>query len=102
MSFSKKDGVGAGAVGCRGPQTPNYDGFESYPLAPWGVNGYVRRLKRFTMVVADATAAAERLQDAGVPFISSGPVALTESMFDFRQGFLVRDPDGHAIRIVEN
>lgn len=55
-----------------------------------------------TMVVADATAAAERLQKAGVPFISSGPVGLTESMFDFRTGFLVRDPDGHAIRIIEN
>ena len=55
-----------------------------------------------TMVVADATAAAESLQTAGVPFISSGPVDLTESIFDFRKGFLVRDPDGHAIRIIEN
>ena len=55
-----------------------------------------------TMVVADATAAAERLEQAGVPLISSGPVDLTESMFDFRHGFLVRDPDGHAIRIIEN
>ena len=55
-----------------------------------------------TMVVADATAAAEHLEQAGVPFISSGPVDLTESMFDFRRGFLVRDPDGHAIRIIEN
>lgn len=53
-----------------------------------------------TIVVADATAAAERLQQAGVSFISSGPVEPTESMFDFRYGFLVRDPDGHAIRII--
>lgn len=55
-----------------------------------------------TMVVADATTAAKRLQQAGVPFISSGAIDLTESMFDFRHGFLVRDPDGHAIRIIEN
>ena len=54
-----------------------------------------------TMVVPDAQAAANRLQQAGIPFISSGLVELPESMLSFRRGFLVRDPDGHAIRIIE-
>lgn len=54
-----------------------------------------------TMVVSDVAAAANRLQAAGVPFVSSGWVTLSESMLSFRRAFLVRDPDGHAIRIVE-
>jgi hypothetical protein len=54
------------------------------------------------MVVADATAAANRLGQAGVPFISSDPVDLTESILDVREGFLVPHPDGHAIRIIDN
>ncbi|NER83313.1 MAG: VOC family protein [Leptolyngbya sp. SIO1D8] len=54
-----------------------------------------------TMIVPDAQAVADRLQQAGVPFVSSGLVALPESMLSFRWGFLVRDPDGHAIRVVE-
>ena len=54
-----------------------------------------------TMVVEDADAAAAYLQQAGVPFISSGLVTLPDSSLGFQQGFLVRDPDGHAIRIIE-
>ncbi|MEM9006850.1 MAG: VOC family protein [Cyanobacteria bacterium P01_F01_bin.86] len=54
-----------------------------------------------TMIVPDAQATADRLQQANVPFISSGLVDLPESMLSFRRGFLVRDPDGHAIRVVE-
>ncbi|MEO1295813.1 MAG: VOC family protein [Cyanobacteria bacterium J06636_16] len=54
-----------------------------------------------TMVVDDATAAAERLQQAGVPFISAGVIELPDASLGFQTGFLVRDPDGHAIRIIE-
>lgn len=54
-----------------------------------------------TMVVKDAAATANRLQQAGVPFISSGLVELPNAALGFRKGFLVRDPDGHAIRVVE-
>ncbi|MEM9266605.1 MAG: VOC family protein [Cyanobacteria bacterium P01_F01_bin.13] len=54
-----------------------------------------------TMVVKDAAATANRLQHAGVPFISSGLVELPNATLGFRKGFLVRDPDGHAIRVVE-
>ena len=55
-----------------------------------------------TMIASDIEAAATHLQQADVPFISSGLVDLPESMLSFRRGFLVRDPDGHAIRIVES
>lgn len=54
-----------------------------------------------TMVVKDAEAAASQLQQAGVPFISSGLVELPDAELGFRKGFLVRDPNGHAVRIVE-
>lgn len=54
-----------------------------------------------TVVVDDAEAMGDRLQSAGVPFISSGVVALSEPTLGFSQGFLVRDPDGHAVRIIE-
>lgn len=54
-----------------------------------------------TLVVEDAAATAELLQQARVPFISSGVVELPDNALGFRRGFLVRDPDGHAIRIIE-
>lgn len=34
-------------------------------------------------------------------FISSGPVALPDTALGFRSGLLVRDPDGHAMEVVE-
>ncbi|MGF1524189.1 MAG: VOC family protein [Leptolyngbyaceae cyanobacterium] len=54
-----------------------------------------------TLVVDDANAAAERLQQAGVPFISAGVIELPDALLGFQTGFLVRDPDGHAVRIIE-
>ena len=54
-----------------------------------------------TLVVADAEAAAQRLQQAGVPFLSSSLIELPDQRLGFRQGFLVRDPDGHVIRVIE-
>jgi len=54
-----------------------------------------------TMVVADAEAVSQRLKQAGVEFISAGVVTLPDEKLGYRRGFLVRDPDGHAIRIVE-
>ncbi|MEM7770749.1 MAG: VOC family protein [Cyanobacteria bacterium P01_A01_bin.37] len=54
-----------------------------------------------TVVVANADAVAARLQDAGVPFVSSGTVEFPGRSLGFAKGFLVRDPDGHVIRIIE-
>ena len=54
-----------------------------------------------TMTVADAAVAAQRLRSAGVPFISNDVIQLPTAELGFQRGFLVRDPDGHAVRIIE-
>jgi len=38
---------------------------------------------------------------AHAPFVSPGAVALRGHELGFTQGFLVRDPDGHVLQIVE-
>ncbi len=50
-----------------------------------------------TMLVPDAQAAYAQFQAAGVTMISAGIVTLP----DGEKAFLVRDPDGHAAKIVE-
>jgi catechol 2,3-dioxygenase-like lactoylglutathione lyase family enzyme len=52
--------------------------------------------------VTDATNFAAKLLSARVRFVSPGIVDLVEGALGFRKGFLVRDPDGHAIQITEN
>lgn len=54
-----------------------------------------------TLVVEDADAMAEQLRAAGVEFISTGVIELPDDALGFQTGFLVIDPDGHALRIVE-
>lgn len=54
-----------------------------------------------TLIVDDADAAAQRLRDSGVAFVSSAVVNIPSDQFGFRKGFLVRDPDGHTLRVVE-
>lgn len=53
------------------------------------------------MVVRDAAVLAQRLQTAGVRFVSSGLVLLSDNKLGFNRGFQILDPDGHAIQIVE-
>lgn len=53
------------------------------------------------MVVRDAAALAQRLKAAGVRFVSSGVVLLSDEKLGFYRGFQVLDPDGHAIQITE-
>jgi catechol 2,3-dioxygenase-like lactoylglutathione lyase family enzyme len=53
-----------------------------------------------TVVVRDAAAAAAALRTAGRTLISSGPTRLPPG-FSFTRGLLARDPDGHALQIVE-
>lgn len=52
-----------------------------------------------TLVVPDAEAAAVQVRRMG-QMISSGVVTLPDRVSGFGKGFLVRDPDGHAIRLV--
>jgi catechol 2,3-dioxygenase-like lactoylglutathione lyase family enzyme len=49
---------------------------------------------------APVEADAARLQAAGTRFVSSGAVALPGSPLGFGEGVMVRDPDGHAVRVV--
>lgn len=54
-----------------------------------------------TLVVGDVDAVAARLREGGHLFISPGAVDLPEAELGFRRALLVRDPDGHALRLVE-
>jgi catechol 2,3-dioxygenase-like lactoylglutathione lyase family enzyme len=49
--------------------------------------------------VARADVAARALREARSPLVSSGVVALTEPSAGFREGLVVRDPDGHALQL---
>lgn len=46
-----------------------------------------------------ANAQQRRMQQS--TFVSSGVVEIPEQTLGFKKGFLVRDPDGHALRLVE-
>jgi catechol 2,3-dioxygenase-like lactoylglutathione lyase family enzyme len=54
-----------------------------------------------TLVADDAEAAARRLFAARSLFVSPGVVALREAVLGFAKGLLLRDGDGHALRVVE-
>lgn len=57
--------------------------------------------RRTRVATADAGTAARRLFAGRAEFLSPGAVELTHHELGFRKGFLVRDPDGHAIELVE-
>jgi catechol 2,3-dioxygenase-like lactoylglutathione lyase family enzyme len=57
--------------------------------------------RRTLATTADAGAAARRLMAARAEFLSPGAVVLGRGELGFLKGFLVRDPDGHAVEIVE-
>jgi catechol 2,3-dioxygenase-like lactoylglutathione lyase family enzyme len=54
-----------------------------------------------TLMVKDADAAAQKLRLNQVLFISHEVVAIPGQILGFKKSFLVRDPDGHPMRIVE-
>ena len=54
-----------------------------------------------SLTVIDATAAAEAARGAGGTWVSPGEVEIEGPGLDFPSAALVRDPDGHAIRLVE-
>jgi catechol 2,3-dioxygenase-like lactoylglutathione lyase family enzyme len=53
------------------------------------------------LITRDATAASMEAQAAKLAFVSSGLVALPENIVGFKRGFMVRDPDGHALQLIE-
>ncbi len=53
-----------------------------------------------TVDCADLAAAEATVRTPGVSFVSPGLVDLPDDAVGFRRGLLIRDPDGHAIRLV--
>lgn len=54
-----------------------------------------------TLVVKNGEAIAQRLRMNQSVFVSPGVVVIPRHTLGFKKGFLVRDPDGHVMRIVE-
>jgi catechol 2,3-dioxygenase-like lactoylglutathione lyase family enzyme len=53
------------------------------------------------LLTGSAEAAAGRLRAGHYAFLSPGVVALREGILGFKKGLLVRDPDGHAMALIE-
>ncbi len=54
-----------------------------------------------TLTVSNASRAAEGLRRAGRPLLSSGVITFLGAFPGIGKAFLVRDPDGHVLRLVE-
>jgi catechol 2,3-dioxygenase-like lactoylglutathione lyase family enzyme len=54
-----------------------------------------------TLVTADAAGAEHRLFAGRAAFVSPGAVVLPAAELGFSRGLMVRDPDGHAVRLIE-
>lgn len=54
-----------------------------------------------TLVVKDVKAIAQKLRNSRTIFISPEAIEMPSLSLGFKRGFLVRDPDGHALRIIE-
>jgi catechol 2,3-dioxygenase-like lactoylglutathione lyase family enzyme len=54
-----------------------------------------------TLLTTDASAMAGRVRTRKLRFVSSGLIQMTDATLGFSKGFLVRDPDGHVMQIVE-
>jgi catechol 2,3-dioxygenase-like lactoylglutathione lyase family enzyme len=53
------------------------------------------------LVTADAAAAALEARLARLSFVSSGLVVPPDPALGFKKGFMLRDPDGHAMQLIE-
>jgi catechol 2,3-dioxygenase-like lactoylglutathione lyase family enzyme len=54
-----------------------------------------------TLVVRNTAAVAQKLRLNQALFVSPDIVAIPKETLGFKKGFLVRDPDGHTMRLVE-
>ncbi|HEY9611483.1 VOC family protein [Allocoleopsis sp.] len=54
------------------------------------------------LVVNDIEQAVDKLRENGVEFVSSRVVEFTDNSCPYRQGCLVKDPDGHAMLAIPN
>jgi catechol 2,3-dioxygenase-like lactoylglutathione lyase family enzyme len=53
------------------------------------------------LVTNDIESSAVRLREGQFAFISSGVIELAEPVLGFKRSFLARDPDAHAMQLVE-
>jgi hypothetical protein len=53
------------------------------------------------LVTPDVGAAAHDLRAARASFVSPGVTSLPESVLGFTKGIQVRDPDGHALQVIQ-
>lgn len=54
-----------------------------------------------TLVVDDVEMSAKRLGSGPYTFVSTDLVTLPNDRLGFKKGFLVRDPDGHVMQVIE-
>ena len=55
-----------------------------------------------TMVATDdLNLLVKRLQDAHVPFVSPGVIAMPKTKVGFSEGALISDPDGHSVLLIQ-
>ncbi len=54
-----------------------------------------------TLIVSEANAAEARLRSAQANFVSTGAVTLPDAQLGFQEGLLVRDAEGHVMKLVE-
>jgi hypothetical protein len=54
-----------------------------------------------SVLVPDASAAEAAVRRSGLPALTDKPVDLPDTALGFRRGVLVRDPDGHAVQLIE-
>jgi catechol 2,3-dioxygenase-like lactoylglutathione lyase family enzyme len=54
-----------------------------------------------TVLVPDAAATAAAVRRGGFPVLTPEPVELPDTALGFRRGLLVRDPDGHAVQLID-
>ncbi|MBI1999611.1 MAG: VOC family protein [candidate division NC10 bacterium] len=53
------------------------------------------------LLTGDSTAASQDLRAGKAAFVSPGAIAMLDGRLGFGKGFLVRDPDGHIMQLVE-
>lgn len=55
-----------------------------------------------TLVVDDLDAIVQTLESAQVPWVSSGVATMSDATLGFTKAAVVRDPDGHAVRLIQH
>ncbi|MCI0525476.1 MAG: glyoxalase, partial [Acidobacteria bacterium] len=53
------------------------------------------------LVTGDIESSLAKLREGKFAFISSGAIELSEPVLGFKRSILVRDPDAHAMQLIE-